>query len=85
MFLIDIDHIQIAAPAGCEPAARHFFGSVLGLQEIEKPESLRVQGGCWFKVGPRQLHIGVEENFRRATKGHPAFAVHDIDSLFMQL
>jgi len=85
MFLTDIDHIQIAAPKGCEAAARRFFGSLLGLQEIEKPESLRARGGCWFRVGPRQLHVGVEEDFRPASKAHPAFAVNNIDELFRLL
>ena len=57
-------------------------GCLLELEEIEKPEPLRARGGCWFKVGARQLHIGVEEPFRPATKAHPAFAVRDIDALF---
>src|SRR5579863_9191880 len=84
-FVIDIDHVQIAAPAGCEIAARRFFGKLLGLDEIEKPEPLRSRGGCWFKVGSRQLHIGVEEPFHAAAKAHPAFAVSDIDALFAVL
>jgi catechol 2,3-dioxygenase-like lactoylglutathione lyase family enzyme len=82
MLVTDIDHIQIAAPKGCESAARDFFGRVLGLEEIEKPEPLRARGGCWFRVGPRQLHIGVEDDFRPAAKAHPAFAVRDVDSVF---
>ena len=61
----DIDHLQIAAPKGCEAQARHFFGDVLGLPEIDKPEFLRSRCGCWFRVGSRQLHIGVKEPFRR--------------------
>ena len=74
----DIAHLQLAAPRGCEAQARRFFGQILGLTEIEKPEPLRLRGGCWFRVGDRQLHIGVEETFRPATKAHPAFAVADI-------
>jgi hypothetical protein len=85
MFLIDIDHLQLAAPRGCEAEARHFFGGILGLPEIEKPEPLRSRGGCWFRVGTRQLHIGVEDSFRPATKAHPAFAVSNIDALFLNL
>ena len=85
MLLGDIDHIQIAAPKGCEAAARHFFGHVLELEEIQKPEPLRARGGCWFKVGSRQLHIGVEEPFRPATKAHPAFAAPDIEAVFTTL
>jgi catechol 2,3-dioxygenase-like lactoylglutathione lyase family enzyme len=85
MLITDIDHVRIAAPRGCETAAREFFGRLLGLEEIEKPEPLRSRGGCWFKLGARQLHIGVEENFHPAVKAHPAFAVPDIDVVFAAL
>lgn len=85
MRVTGIDHVQIAAPPGCERAAREYFGSLLGLEEIEKPESLRSRGGCWFKVGSRQLHIGVEENFRPATKAHPALSVDDVETAFAAL
>lgn len=81
----EIDHVQIAAPEGCEQAARDFFGLLLGFEEIEKPEPLRSRGGCWFRVGSRQLHIGVEKSFRPANKAHPAFAVGDIEKLFVIL
>ena len=80
--VLTIDHLQIAAPAGCESAARKFFGQLLGLEEIAKPGPLAARGGCWFRVGSCQLHIGVEENFQHARKAHPAFAVSDIDALF---
>jgi catechol 2,3-dioxygenase-like lactoylglutathione lyase family enzyme len=85
MLLDDIDHVQIAAPNGCEAAARHFFGELLGMEEIEKPEALRPRGGCWFRIGSRQLHIGVESDFRPAAKAHPAFTTRDIDAVFASL
>jgi catechol 2,3-dioxygenase-like lactoylglutathione lyase family enzyme len=76
-----IDHIQIAAPEGCEPAAREFYGSILGMIELEKPPVLRARGGCWFQCGSQQVHIGVERNFQPARKAHPAFAVFHLDQL----
>ncbi len=76
-----MDHFQIAAPVGCEAAAREFYGSILGMEEIEKPPVLRARGGCWFQCGGQQLHIGVERDFRPARKAHPAFAVADLDEL----
>jgi catechol 2,3-dioxygenase-like lactoylglutathione lyase family enzyme len=76
-----IDHIQIAAPEGCESAARDFYGSVLGMKEIEKPLGLRARGGCWFECGSQQVHIGVERDFQAAKKAHPAFAVFHLDEL----
>jgi len=76
-----IDHIQIAAPEGCEPAAREFYRDLLGMREVEKPPLLRARGGCWFQCGDQQLHIGVEKDFRPAKKAHPAFAVANLDEL----
>jgi hypothetical protein len=82
MFVTAIDHVQIAAPPGCEADARSFFGTLLGLEEIPKPTALAARGGCWFKVGASQLHVGVESSFHPAKKAHPAFAVREIESLF---
>ncbi len=73
--LIGIDHVQLAAPPGCEPEARRFFGELLGMQEIEKPPALRDRGGVWFAAGEQQLHVGVEQGFTSARKAHPAFRV----------
>lgn len=76
-----IDHIQLAAPRGCEQAAREFFSGVLGLIEVEKPAELKKRGGVWFEFGTFQLHIGVEEPFSPAKKAHPAFVVENIEGL----
>ena len=80
-----IDHVQLAAPPGCEAEARRFFGGVLGLEEVEKPESLRARGGVWFRVGAQQLHVGVEQEFAPARKAHPAFAVSRYDEFVVRL
>ena len=74
---MELDHVQIAAPPGCEEEARRFFGGLLGLEEIEKPEPLRARGGVWFAVGSRALHVGVERDFAPARKAHPAFRVSE--------
>ncbi|MGV3466709.1 MAG: glyoxalase [Heyndrickxia sp.] len=76
-----IDHIQLAAPKGCEEQARHFFGDILGLTEIPKPENLRARGGCWFQCGKQEIHIGVEEDFKAAKKAHPGLVVSNIADL----
>ena len=67
-----LDHVQIAAPPGCEPQARWFYGTVIGLPELNKPAALRARGGAWFGLDAAQLHIGVEEPFAAARKAHPA-------------
>jgi catechol 2,3-dioxygenase-like lactoylglutathione lyase family enzyme len=70
-----LDHVQLAAPPGCEAAARRFYGDVLGLVELPKPPALRGRGGVWFALGPGELHIGVEEDFAPARKAHPGLRV----------
>jgi ribosomal protein S18 acetylase RimI-like enzyme/catechol 2,3-dioxygenase-like lactoylglutathione lyase family enzyme len=70
-----VDHVQVAAPPGSEEAARAFYGALLGLPELDKPERLRARGGAWFAVGEQQLHVGIEEDFAPARKAHPALAV----------
>jgi ribosomal protein S18 acetylase RimI-like enzyme len=72
-----LDHVQVAAPRGGEAVARAFYGGLLGLEEIAKPEALRARGGVWFAVGDQELHVGVEEPFAPAGKAHPGIAVGD--------
>lgn len=82
-----LDHVQVAAPPGCEVEARRFYGALLGLAEVEKPEPLRSRGGAWFALGEHQLHVGVEEGFRPARKAHPAIRVgpEELDRLAQKL
>jgi catechol 2,3-dioxygenase-like lactoylglutathione lyase family enzyme len=81
MKVLGIDHIQIAAPPGSEDAARGFYGGLLGLPEIPKPEVLVARGGVWFQCGPQQLHIGIESGFQPARKAHPALRVTGLSDL----
>jgi catechol 2,3-dioxygenase-like lactoylglutathione lyase family enzyme len=79
--VLGIDHVQVAAPRGCEAEARAFYGDLLGLEELPKPEPLRVRGGCWFRAGGQELHVGVEEPFAPARKAHPGLVVSGLDRL----
>jgi len=76
-----LHHVQVAAPPGCEPDARRFYGALLGLEEISKPPALANRGGCWFRAGQHELHIGVEETFVPAGKAHPGIAVSSESAL----
>jgi catechol 2,3-dioxygenase-like lactoylglutathione lyase family enzyme len=85
--LAGLDHVQVAAPAGSEDAARRFYGELLGMPELPKPAALRARGGVWFACGAHQLHVGIAEPFAPATKAHPALAVRaaDLDRLAERL
>lgn len=83
--IIGYDHVQVAIPAGGETAARAFYGGLLGMTEVAKPESLAGRGGCWFVDGAAALHLGVEARFSPARKAHPAFTVDELDALFARL
>jgi catechol 2,3-dioxygenase-like lactoylglutathione lyase family enzyme len=86
--IMGLDHVQVAAPAGCEAAARAFYGGLLGLEEIDKPPLLAARGGVWFRVGEQQLHVGVDAEFVPSRKAHPALRVADrraLDALAARL
>lgn len=74
-----LHHAQITIPKGREAEARAFYCGVLGLKEIEKPDSLKGRGGFWVELGAVQIHIGTEDGFDRlTTRGHLAYQVDDL-------
>ena len=79
--VLGLDHMQIAIPVDGETAAIAFYGGLLGLPQLPKPEPQASRGGCWFQAGPIQIHLGVEADFRAAKKAHPALIVSGLDDL----
>jgi len=55
-----IHHVNVTVPKSLEDAAKHFYGIVMGLQEVPKPEASRARGGAWYQLGPLQLHLSIE-------------------------
>ncbi|MCC5480050.1 VOC family protein [Streptomyces barringtoniae] len=83
--LAAVDHVQLAAPPGSEDALRAYYADILGMTEIPKPPVLAARGGCWFRAGAVQLHLGIEGDFRPAKKAHPELRVTDIESYAARL
>ncbi len=75
-----LDHVQVCIPRGAEGAARAFYGGLLGLEEVEKPEAIRKNGGMWYNVADVQLHVGVEDAVA-PSKRHPAFEVENVEGV----
>lgn len=80
-----LHHMQLAMPRDEEQAARDFFVGVLGMIEVDKPPVLAARGGAWFRAGSVELHLGVEDDFRAARKGHPGILVTDLDDVVHRL
>lgn len=75
-----LHHVQLCIPVGEEERAREFYANTLGLEEIEKPDALKPNGGLWFNIADIQLHIGVERP-QIESKRHPAFEVEDLEAI----
>jgi len=79
--VVRLEHVQLAMPAGREPEAIAFYDDLLGIPHVPKPPHLAVRGGCWFERDDLKVHLGVDKEFRPATKAHPAFIVDDVRAL----
>ena len=80
-----LHHTQLAIPPGGEDLARRYYGEILGMTELQKPPVLAARGGCWFRGGGLELHLGVEKDFRPAAKAHPGILVQNLDALAKRL
>lgn len=80
MEIIEINHIQVTVPAAAEEASKHFYGSLLGLEEIRKPAILRNRGGAWYRCGAVELHLSIEDRQadNQASRRHVCFVVADL-------
>jgi catechol 2,3-dioxygenase-like lactoylglutathione lyase family enzyme len=85
MVLLGFHHVQLAMPQGRESEAAAFYCDVLGFEQIPKPAQLAAKGGCWFRSGPLELHLGVDEPFTPARKAHPALLANDVEQLRARL
>ncbi|MFD8721105.1 glyoxalase [Streptomyces sp. NPDC059629] len=80
-----LHHVQLAIPPGAEDQCRAFWGDVLGMTELEKPPVLAARGGCWFRGGGLEVHLGVEADFRPSKKAHPGILVRNLRAFAKRL
>jgi hypothetical protein len=55
------------------------------MTELAKPPALAARGGCWFRSGGLEVHLGVERDFVPAGKAHPGIIVGDLRALAQHL
>ena len=74
-----IHHVNVTVPRSLEAATKHFYGDVMDLEEVPKPESSRGRGGAWYQLGPVQLHLSVEDvEGMPLSKRHICYTVADL-------
>lgn len=59
--IVEFHHVNITVSRVQEQAAKDFYASILGLEEVPKPEASRARGGAWYQLGDMQLHLSVED------------------------
>ncbi len=79
--IVGLDHAFITIPDGREGDARRFYGALLGLEEIARPEGLQESGGVWFQAGGQELHLGSDEAHEATRRPHPGFRVESLTAL----
>ncbi len=70
-----LSHVNVTLPPGGEQAARAFYGGLLGLPEIPKPEAIRARGGVWFDAGGLHVHLSAIAEEYHASQRHSAWSV----------
>jgi len=74
-----LDHVNITVERSREAAAKRFYGTVLGLEEVPKPEASRSRGGAWYQLGRVQLHLSLEDAPENKTsRRHFCLIVEDL-------
>ena len=79
--IVGLDHAFITIPEGREDDGRRFYGALLGLEEIARPEGLQQSGGIWFRAGGQELHLGSDDAHRATKRPHPGFRVESVTAL----
>lgn len=79
-----IDHINVQVPREAEGEAKRFYGQVLGMKEIVKPDNLG-RRGAHYKVSEesgQELHLGIanaqDSVNNRNLQRHIGFQVYDL-------
>ncbi len=82
MLIQRLHHVNVTVPRSLERDAKTFYGSVLGLQEVPKPESSRGRGGAWYQLGDVQLHLSLEDTTgRQLSRSHVCFIVSGLEAV----
>lgn len=77
MQLRQIDHVSLIITN--VPAARHFYGTILGLREIPAPKEFDFVA-IWFDLGSTYLHLLLKDQPDTVSPRHVCIATSNIDA-----
>ncbi len=76
---VKLNHVNVTVPAALEGAAKNFYGDLMGLEQIEKPDGPRKYIGAWYQLGESQMHLSVEDGpHNEDSNRHVCYSVADI-------
>ena len=76
---VEVNHVNVTVSTSHETAAKHFYGAVLGLRQLPKPDGPRQNIGAWYQLGGIQLHLSIEDGVDNlASDRHVCYQVADI-------
>lgn len=77
--IVRMHHVFITVPSDRLDEAHDFYTSILGLQEVPRPQSIKKFPGFWLRLANMDLHIGVQDDIdREAPLTHVAYQVSNI-------
>ena len=82
-----VDHLNVQVPPEREEAGKHFYGTLLGLKQLKKPDSLGPAGAhyCISEDPWYELHLGVArettiDDINTNLRNHLGFQVDDLSA-----
>ena len=74
-----LSHVNVTVPQELEAATKHFYGVIMGFEEVPKPPESKGRGGAWYQLGAVQLHLSREDPPPdNSSKRHVCYAVRNL-------
>ena len=81
--VLGLDHVNVTTPAELEDDVIDWYGTILGLTHIKKPDGARPKG-AWFEAGAQQLHVSVDEH-NPPQAAHLGLVVDNLEAVIERL
>lgn len=80
-----IQHVSIPRPPGSADQARAFYSTLLGLEEVPPPASIRQNDLVWYRLGGTELHLFAEAPRADSSGRHFCMEFDDLEALRARL